>query len=177
MNLAPNGAPEFLHTPSQVAISPDRHTVVVATKTHGALLSYALGADGHPAASPTTTPSGTVPFTLDSTAGPTGEAAAAWTVLIGGTLYAANAGSNSITAFTGHQGVVTIGEPVAATTGAGPIDLAASVNGRWVHQLTGGSGQVDEYVRGADGSLTTIGTPDTGLGAGSGMPVEGIGAS
>lgn len=207
LGLAPNANPEFLQTPSQVAISPDRHAVVVATKTHGELLSYALGADGRPSASPMTTPSGTVPFTLnfdrsgtllvvdatgyassytvgskaalslDSTAGPTGQAAACWTVLIRGTLYAANAGSNSITAFTEHQGTLSIAAPIAATTGAGPIDMAASVNGRFVYQLTGGSGQVDAYVRGADGSLTAIGTVDTGLGAGSGMPVEGIAAS
>ncbi len=207
LGLTPNGTPEFLQTPSQVAISPDHRTLVVATKTHGELLSYALGADGRPASSPVSTPSGTVPFTLnfdhsgrllvvdatgyassytvgagaalslDSTAGPTGQAAACWTVLIRGTLYAANAGSNSITAFSEHRGVLTTADAVAATTGAGPIDMAASTNGRFVYQLTGGSGQVDEYMRGADGSLSAIGMVDTGLGAASGMPVEGIAAS
>ena len=207
LDLAPNANPEFLQTPSQVAISPDLHTVVVATKTHGQLLSYPLGQDGRPSASPVATASGTVPFaltfdnsgmllvvdatgyassytvgtqgtlTLDSTAGPTGQAAACWTALVGGTLYAANAGSNSITAFTEHQGALSIGDAVAASTEAGPIDIAASADGGFVYQLTGGSGQVDEYARAANGSLTMIAAADTGLGAASGKPIEGIAAS
>ena len=207
LNLAPNANPEFLQTPSQVAISPDRHTVAVATKTHGELLSYPLGDDGRPSSPPVTTASGTVPFaltfdssgmllvvdatgyassytvgshaalTLDSVAGPTGQAAACWTALVGGTLYAANAGSNSITAFAEGQGALSIADAVAATTGAGPIDIAASADGRFVYQLTGGSGQVDEYARAANGSLTMIAAADTGLGAASGKPIEGIAAS
>jgi hypothetical protein len=207
LNLLPNTNPEFLQAPSQVAIAPDGRAVVVATKTHGTLLVFPLTDSGRPAASPVVTPSGTVPFALafdrsgsllvvDATGyassykvghdgnlalvskvGPTGQAAACWTVLVDGSLYAANAGSNSITAFTDHHGQLTIAGAVAATTGAGPIDIASSVNGRFIYQLTGGSGQVNEYVRGADGSLTMIGTADTGLGAASGKPVEGIAAS
>jgi 6-phosphogluconolactonase (cycloisomerase 2 family) len=206
LNLAPNANPEFLQAPSQVVITPDGRAVVVATKTHGNLIVFPLS-DGRPAASPVVTPSGTVPFALSfdrsgnllvvdatgyassykvghdgnlalvSKVGPTGQAAACWTVLVDGSLYAANAGSNSITAFTDHHGQLTIAGAVAATTGAGPIDIASSVNGRFIYQLTGGSGQVNEYVRGADGSLTMIGTADTGLGAASGKPVEGIAAS
>jgi 6-phosphogluconolactonase (cycloisomerase 2 family) len=207
LNLAPNTNPEFLQAPSQVAISPDRRDVVVATKTHGTLLVFPLTDGGRPAALPVVTPSGTVPFALAfersgsllvvdatghassykvsrdgnlalvSTVGPTGQAAACWTVLVDGTLYAANAGSNSITAFGDHRAQLTITATVAATTGAGPIDIAASQGGRFVYQLTGGSGQVDEYMRGTDGSLTMIGTADTGLGAATGKPIEGIAAS
>ena len=207
LNLTPNMNPEFLQAPSQVAIAPDSRAVVVATKTHGTLLVFPLGAGGRPAASPMVTASGTVPFTLSfdrsgsllvvdatgyatsykvghdgnlglvSQVGPTGQAAACWTVLVDGSLYAANAGSNSITAFNDHRGQLTITDAVAATTGAGPIDMASSQNGRFIYQLTGGSGQVNEYVRGADGSLTMIGTADTGLGAASGKPIEGIAAS
>lgn len=207
LNLVPNANPEFLQTPSQIAISPDRRAVVVATKTHGTLLSFPLSRDGRPSAAPVTTPSGTVPFALSfdrqgtllvvdatglatsytvgrdgslalrSTVGPTGQAAACWSVVVGSTLYVANAGSNSITSFTEHRGQLSIAATVAASTGAGPIDLAASGNGRFVYQLTGGSGQVDSYVRGATGSLTMIGSVDTGLGAGAGTPLEGIAAS
>lgn len=207
LNLAPNTNPEFLQAPSQVAISPDRRDVVVATKTHGTLLVFPLTDGGRPAASPVVTPSGTVPFALAfdrsgsllvvdatghassykvsrdgnlalvSTVGPTGQAAACWTVLVDGTLYAANAGSNSITAFGDHRAQLTITATVAATTGAGPIDIAASQSGRFVYELTGGSGQVDEYMRGADGSLTMIGSAGTGLGAATGKPIEGIAAS
>lgn len=207
LNLTPNTNPEFLQAPSQVAITPDGRAVVVATKTHGTLLTFPLTNGGRPSASSVVTPSGTVPFALAfdrsgsllvvdatgyassykvgrdgnlalvSTAGPTGQAAACWTVVVDGSLYAANAGSNSITAFKDHRGQLTIAAAVAATTGAGPIDIASSGNGRFIYQLTGGSGQVNEYVRGADGSLTMIGTADTGLGAASGKPIEGIAAS
>jgi hypothetical protein len=207
LNLAPNANPEFLQTPSQVAITPGQDAVVVATKTHGTLVVFPLNGHGRPAASPVVTPSGTVPFALSfdrsrhllvvdatgfassytvngngslaqvSKVGPTGQAAACWSVVVRGTLYAANAGSNSITAFRDHRGQLSISDATAATTGAGPVDIAASRNGHFVYQLTGGSGQVNQYRRGADGSLTLIGTVDTGLGASSGNANEGIAAS
>jgi DNA-binding beta-propeller fold protein YncE len=207
LNLTPNTNPEFLQAPSQVAIAPDGRAVVVATKTHGTLLVFRLADGGRPAAAPVVTPSGTVPFALAfdasgsllvvdatgfassyklgrdgnlalvSTVGPTGQAAACWTVLVDGSLYAANAGSNSITSFMDHRGQLTITQAVAATSGAGPVDIASSPNGRFIYELTGGAGQVDEYVRGANGSLTMIGTADTGLGAAVGKPIEGIAAS
>ena len=92
--------------------------MVAATKTHGTLLVFPLNGHGRPAASPVVTPSGTVPFalsfdrsrhllvvdatgfassytvngngslTLISKVGPTGQAAACWTVFVRGTLYA-----------------------------------------------------------------------------------------
>lgn len=206
LNLTPNANPEFLQAPSQVAITPDGRDVVVATKTHGTLVVFPLNG-GRPAATPVVTPSGTVPFALSfdrsgnllvvdatgyassyevghngslalvSKVGPTGQAAACWTVVVGGSLYAANAGSNSITSFKDHRGQLSITSAVAATTSAGPIDMAASHDGRYVYQLTGGSGDVNEYVRGADGSLTMVGTVTTGLGAAAGKPIEGIAAS
>ncbi len=208
LRLAPNANPEFLQTPSQVAITPDNRAVVVATKTHGTLLVFPLGEHGRPSAKPVVTASGTVPFALSfdrarhllvvdatgfassyavkrdgrlallSKVGPTGQAAACWTVFVRGTLYAANAGSDSITSFTVRRsGHLTLGDATAATTGAGPVDLAASGNGRFLYQLAGGSGQVNAYHRAADGSLTVIGTVETGLGAAAGKPIEGIAAS
>ena len=206
LNLVPNANPEFLQAPSQVAITPDRDAVVVATKTHGTLLAFPL-THGRPAASPVVTPSGTVPFALSfdragrllvvdatgfassysvksngslallSKVGPTGQAAACWTVLVRGTLYAANAGSNSITSFKVEGGQLTISAAIAAATGAGPVDIAASRDGKFVYQLTGGSGEVTAFRRAVDGSLTKIGTVDTGLGSGRGKPLEGIAAS
>jgi len=64
LNLVPNDKPEFLQAPSQVAITPERDAVIVATKTHGQLLVFPLGDHGSPSASPVVTPSGTVPFAL-----------------------------------------------------------------------------------------------------------------
>lgn len=206
LHLAANANPEFLQTPAQVAITPDRRTVVVSTKTHGTLLSYPLS-HGVPASTPKTTTSGTVPFALSfdhagrllvvdatgfatsyrvgakgaltqlSQVGPTGQQAACWTVVVGGTLYAANAGSNSISSFRVRAGRLTLLDATAAGTDGGPVDLAASRRGDYLYQLSGADGTVDAYRVGHDGALTRIGTTQTGLGATNGHPLEGIAAS
>lgn len=206
LGLTPNGNPEFLQTPSQVAVTPDGSAVVVATKTHGELLTFPL-TNGRPSATPVVTKSGTVPFALSfdragrllvvdatgfatsyrvkndgtlgqvSKVGPTGQQAACWSVVVRGTLYAANAGSNSITAFGTRGGTLTIKATVAAGTSGGPVDLAASRHGRYLYQLNGATGVIDEFRVGQDGALTSIGTVATGLGSGVGRALEGIAAS
>lgn len=207
LHLSDNGNPEFLQTPAQVAITPDRHAVVVSTKTHGTLLVFPLDRSGRPSASPMVTMSGTVPFALSfdrsnhllvvdatglvsayrvhgdgslaltSSVGPTGQAAACWSVVVRGTVYVANAGSDSISTVADHSGQLTLLDATAAHTDGGPVDLAASRHGRFVYQLSGATGKIDEFRRSADGSLTSIGSFDTGLGASSGHPLEGIAAS
>ncbi|MCA0295272.1 MAG: lactonase family protein [Actinobacteria bacterium] len=207
LHLADNGNPEFLQTPSQVAITPDRHAVVVATKTHGTLLTFPLDRFGRPAAAPTVTTSGAVPFALSfdrsshlvvidasglvtsyrvhrsgslakvSSVGPTGQAAACWSVVVRGTVYVANAGSNSISTVADRSGHLRLLDATAAHTDGGPVDLAASGNGRFIYQLSGATGKIDEYRRSANGSLTSIGSVDTGLGSANGHPLEGIAAS
>jgi 6-phosphogluconolactonase (cycloisomerase 2 family) len=207
LHLAPNANPEFLQAPSQVAITPDRSAVIVATKTHGTLLAFPLDHQGRPAAAPVVTPSGAVPFALSfdragrllvvdasglassyrvngnghlvllSQAGPTGQAAACWSVVVRGRLYVANAGSNSISSFALRHGTVTLTDATAASTDAGPVDLAASRHGRFIYQLSGATGIVDAYRVARDGSLTRIGSVGTGLGSDSGHPLEGIAAS
>ena len=207
LGLADNGNPEFLQTPAQVAITPDQSAVVVTTKTHGALLTFPLDRTGRPDSAPVSTASGTVPFALsfdrsghllvvDATGlvtsyrvrssgaveqltqvGPTGQTAACWSVMVRGTLYVANAGSNSISAVSDSFGRLTLRTPIAATTDGGPVDLAASRHGRYVYQLSGATGMIDEYERAADGSLNRIGQVATGLGSSTGHPLEGISAS
>lgn len=206
LGLVPNANPEFLQTPSQVAVTPDGSAVVVATKTHGKLLVFPLNG-GRPSTSPVVTKSGTVPFALSfdragrllvvdatgfatayrvrpdggvrevSSIGPTGQQAACWTVVVRGTLYAANAGSNTISSFGIRGGTLTIKQAVAAHTDGGPVDLAASRHGRYLYQLSGATGVIDEFRVDRDGTLTSIGTVDTGLGAASGHALEGIAAS
>jgi YD repeat-containing protein len=57
--------PNFLASPSQVAITPDGRDVVVGTKTHGVLDVFALSHLGVPSAAPVvTTSAGGVPFGL-----------------------------------------------------------------------------------------------------------------
>lgn len=207
LHLADNGNPEFLQTASQVAITPDRSAVVVATKTHGTLLAFPLDRSGRPAATPVVTPSGAVPFALSfdrsrhlvvidasglvttyrvhadgtlaqvSSVGPTGQAAACWSVVVHGTIYVANAGSNSISTVADRHGRLTLLDATAAQTNGGPVDLAASRGGRFIYQLSGATGKIDEFRRLADGSLTRIGSAETGLGSATGHPLEGIAAS
>ncbi|MFT4295261.1 MAG: beta-propeller fold lactonase family protein [Micropruina sp.] len=206
LHLTDNANPEFLQSPAQVAVTPDQHAVVVSTKTHGTLLTYPLWR-GVPSATPTTTASGAVPFALSfdragrllvvdatglatsyrlgddgrlrqlSQAGPTGQQAACWTVLVRGTLYAANAGSDSISSFAVRHGRLGVRAATAAATDGGPVDLATSRQGEFLYQLSGADGTVDAYRIARDGSLTRIGSTSTGLGAGNARPVEGIAAS
>jgi 6-phosphogluconolactonase (cycloisomerase 2 family) len=57
--------PNFLSSPSQVAISPDLRDVVVGTKTHGVLDVFTLKHNGAPSTAPVaTTSAGGVPFAL-----------------------------------------------------------------------------------------------------------------
>ncbi len=62
---------------------------------------------------------------------------------------------------------------VAATTGAGPTDLAGSSNGKFVYVEAGGAGAVDEFAVNPGGTLSSLGSI-TGL---SGTGIEGIVAS
>ncbi|WP_347354462.1 beta-propeller fold lactonase family protein [Intrasporangium sp.] len=201
--------PQFLASPSQLALTPDGRDLVVATKTHGTLQVFPLSRFGRPGAQVVTPAAGQVPFALtfdrqrrlqvadasggvysytvhrDGTLTPVspfvanGQVATCWSVSVGGYLYAANAGSATITGYrAGRHGVLSLLDPsgVTARTDAGPVDLAASSDGRYLYQQATGAGTIDEFRIGADGSLTRIGTvtgwaPDNGTGA------EGIAAS
>lgn len=103
---------------------------------------------------------------------PDGQSALCWVTPAGGYYYVANAGSNSVSAYT----VAANGTPslvgVVAATDTGPIDMAASANGQTLYVEAGGAGAVDEYHIAAGGSLSSLGAV-TGLGAG----IEGIAAS
>ncbi len=125
--------PFFLSAPSQVAISPDRDHLVVATKTHNTLVTFKLR-DGRPSAAAVVTASnGAVPFALTfdrggnlqvaeasgavSTYGiarsgalavisgsvANGQAATCWSVQARGYLFAANAGSGNVSAYQVHR--------------------------------------------------------------------------
>lgn len=210
LGLANNPVPQFLTSPSQVAISPDRAHLIVSTKSGGNLLVYGLDAAGRPSATPKTTSSAAgVPFalTFDSAgrlqvaaasgsaatyrierngaltlvSGPVanGQKATCWSVRIGDHLYTANAGSNTITGYRiGAGGTLSLLDPsgVTAHTDGGPVDLAASPDGRFLYQQATGAGAIDEFAVNADGSLTGIGTV-AGLPADNGSGIEGIATS
>jgi DNA-binding beta-propeller fold protein YncE len=210
LGLANDPVPAFLAAPAQVAISPDRAHLVVATKSTGTLLVWSLDASGRPSAAATvTTSAGAVPFaltfdnagrlqvaaasgsaasyrfgpsgTLSLVSGPVanGQTATCWSVRIGSYLYAASAGSATITGYridpTGALSLLTP-SGVSATTGAGPVDIAASPDGQFLYELAAGAGAIDEFAVHADGSLTSIGTV-AGLPADNGSGMEGIATS
>jgi 6-phosphogluconolactonase (cycloisomerase 2 family) len=96
-----------------------------------------------------------------------------------GFLYVANAGSATITGYrVDPAGRLALLDPsgVSAHTDAGPIDLAATADGRFLYQHAAGAGAIDEFRVGADGSLTPIGTV-SGLPVDDGSGPEGIAAS
>jgi 6-phosphogluconolactonase (cycloisomerase 2 family) len=211
LGLGNPAAPNFLASPSQVAVAPDGRAVIVATKTHATLQVFPLKGGGRPAAAAvvTDTAAGTVPFALtfdaagrlqvaDATGGAysytvhhdgtldpvspfvaNGQAATCWSVNAQGYLYVANAGSSTITGYrTDAAGQLALLDPsgVSAHTDAGPIDLAASGDGRFLYQHAAAAGAIDEFRVGADGSLTLIGTV-AGLPVDNGSGPEGIAAN
>ena len=210
LGMTNDPVPAFLAAPAQVAISPDRAHLVVATKSTGTLLVWSLDASGRPSATATvTTSAGAVPFaltfdnagrlqvaaasgsaaayrfgpnaTLSLVSGPVanGQTATCWSVRIGSYLYAANAGSSTITGYRiASDGTLSLLTPsgVSASTGAGPVDIAASPDGRFLYELATGAGAIDEFAVHADGSLTSIGTV-AGLPVDNGSGMEGIATS
>ncbi|MEO8221144.1 MAG: beta-propeller fold lactonase family protein [Specibacter sp.] len=210
LGLGNADVPAFLQAPAQVAISPDRAHLVVATKANNTLEVFGLGRFGEPSATPAVNTSvGAVPFaltfdiggrlqvanasgsassyqlgangTLTLVSGPVtnGQAATCWTTTARGYLYAANAGSATITGYkVGVNGALSLLQPsgISATTHAGPVDLAATPDGRFIYQLATGAGAIDEFAVSANGALTQIGAV-TGLPADNGSGIEGIAIS
>ncbi len=98
-----------------------------------------------------------------------GQAAGCWIVGARGFFYVSNAGSANLSSFQ----LGTDGSPaligVAATTGAGTIDAAASPDEMYLYVESGGTGTVSVFAVHADGTLSPIQTV-TGLP----IPIEGI---
>ncbi len=207
LGLGGGNPPVFIDSPGQIGFSHDGRVLIVTTKSHGTLLTFAVDA-GRPAASPSVTPSaGPVPFSFvvdshglvqvtEAGTGATstyavrggglellgssasgGGAALCWNLQVGRTLYGANAGSGSLSAWqTPPRGAAVLTDPVAATTGAGPIDLAASRDGRFLYVQEAVAGTIGAYAVAHDGSLSRIQTVE-GLPAFDGDGMEGIAAS
>jgi 6-phosphogluconolactonase (cycloisomerase 2 family) len=105
-----------------------------------------------------------------------GQAALCWITPASGFDYVANAGSNDLSAYRvgagGSLALAGTSTGVVATTGAGPIDMAASPGGQFLYSEQGGAGAIGEYAVNANGTLTSLGSV-TGLNPG----LEGIATS
>jgi 6-phosphogluconolactonase (cycloisomerase 2 family) len=100
-----------------------------------------------------------------------GQTALCWIIRAGGFYYVANTGSNNLSSFRiDPAGQPSLLAAVAATTNAGPIDVASS--GSFLYVETGVTGTVDGFLVGPDGALVPIGSVDD-LPAG----IEGIAAT
>ena len=92
---------------------------------------------------------------------PSGQNAPCWLVEARGYFYVTNTASNTVTGYAeAPDGQLALLRPdgVSATTAAGPIDLAASPDGRYVFELNGLAGDLGVYAVAPDGTLTQTGT-------------------
>ena len=158
LSTAPAVTPDDSNGPFSLAFTPSGQ-LAVAEVAPSALHTFAFG------------PSGTL--TSLSASVPDGQVAQCWVIAADGFYYAANTGSANLSEYTvAADGTPSLVAPVAVTTtGAGPEDLAASANGKYLYDEVGAVGAVDEFRINSDGSLTPIGSVP-GLGAG----IEGIAA-
>jgi 6-phosphogluconolactonase (cycloisomerase 2 family) len=145
------------NVPFSFSFSP-QNQLVVAEAGPSAVHTFSLGAGGT--------------LTSLSTSLGDGQAALCWIASADGFYYVANAGSNDLSAYAvAANGTPSLIGPtgVVATTDAGPIDLTASADGKFLYSEDGGAGAVDEFQVNSDGSLSPLGSV-AGLGAG----IEGI---
>ena len=124
----------------------------------GQLSTYSLNPDKTLAGIGTTTPSG--------------QAALCWIASARGFYYGTNTASDSISSFkVANDGTPMLVAAVAATTDAGPTDMAVSADQRSLYVQGGAAGTVDVFRVRWNGSLTQIQTV-------TGLPtlIEGIAA-
>jgi 6-phosphogluconolactonase (cycloisomerase 2 family) len=146
-------------SPVPFAFTFDRQGRLVAVEAAmGQLSTYRLNHDNTLAGIGTTAPSG--------------QTALCWIAYARGFYFGTNTGSNNISSFTvGSNGAPTLIAAVAATTDAGPTDMAVSADQRYLYVQGGAAGTVDVFSVGSNGALARIDTV-------SGLPtlIEGIAA-
>jgi 6-phosphogluconolactonase (cycloisomerase 2 family) len=112
---------------------------------------------------------------LDGPVSTEGQGAPCWVIVdrAGKFAYVANAGGSSISGYSiAHDGTLTLLTPGGRTgdlgTGAQPLDLDLSHDGRFLYVLENGTGAVGVFTVHHDGTLATLATVP-GLSAGSGF--------
>ncbi len=141
LSATPVVNPEPGAVPFAVSFDQEGHLIVAEAGTN-ALADFALKGNG------TLTQ-------LDAVS--TGQEATCWVVANGGTFYASNAASASLSAFQSSDGGQLLTPLGNTTTDGGTVDAAVSGDGRFLYVQTGAGGVVDEFSIGAGGALSKIG--------------------
>ncbi|HEX5405755.1 MAG TPA: beta-propeller fold lactonase family protein [Pseudonocardiaceae bacterium] len=203
LGLDPTAAPEFTHSPGQVAFTPDGGHLVVTTKGNGSNIDV-FGVDllGGLSARPAVTNDPSTPFAVTFDArdhlvvGESGaNSVATFTVHRDGTLslvdrvatgqaatcWVESSGSHVYASNAGSNNLTGLRDNGSGAltnlgntaTDGGTVDAAASSDGRFLYSQTGANGIVDEFAVHSNGSLTKIGSVTVPNSAGG----EGIVAS
>jgi 6-phosphogluconolactonase len=121
------------------------------------------------ASSYTISPTGVV--TTDTALVADGQAAACWVAVVNTTAYALNAHNATISAYTitpNSGAIALVGNGVAATTGMGPTDIAASPDGVFLYTRNGAGESISSWPIASNGTLgaatTFAGTPAASVG-------------
>ncbi|HEY5183969.1 MAG TPA: hypothetical protein VIM19_03475 [Actinomycetes bacterium] len=161
-SATPTVTPSAGAVPFSFVVDP-RGTVHVTEAATGNTSSYAVNTAGG--------------LTLLGSSASDGGAALCWNVRVGRYLFGANAGSASLSSWRLQaDGTAALAAPVAATTNAGPIDLAASRDGRFLYVQESVAGTLGVYAVSSHGHLHRIQTV-TGLPAFSAGGMEGLAAA
>jgi 6-phosphogluconolactonase (cycloisomerase 2 family) len=109
----------------------------------GSASSYSVAANGTP--------------TVISGMADNGQIATCWVVTTGPFAYMTNTISGTISRYrVQNDGVLVLQQPVAATTGGNPIDMALSGRDAFLYTIVDGAGRINVYSVEDDGSLTAI---------------------
>jgi 6-phosphogluconolactonase len=104
-----------------------------------------------------------------------GQLAACWVTIVNDTAYALNAHNATISAYTitpGTGAIALVASGVAATTGTGPTDVAASADGAFLYTRNGAGQSISIWPIAADGTLGTVTTFAGSPAASSGLVVR-----
>ncbi|SDP47307.1 6-phosphogluconolactonase, cycloisomerase 2 family [Nakamurella panacisegetis] len=150
LGLDPGGAPEFTHTPGQIAVTPDGRDLLVTTKAATSSIDvFPIDRSGRPADQPIVTSlPGAVPFAMAFDGH--------------GRLLVAEAGTNAVATFNigfdGHLRGVD-----QASTGQAATCWVVSV-GRHIYVSNAGSADLSGFTVDRHGRLVTLGTTGTDSG-------------
>jgi 6-phosphogluconolactonase (cycloisomerase 2 family) len=188
LGLAPNGTPQFTHTPGQVSFTPDGRELLVTTKAgSNAIDVFGVGRFGAPALRPViNSKDGSVPFGVAFdrhdrlVVAETGTNSVV-TYRIGrdgrlrqldaaetgqrATCWVTTTGSRIYASNAGSatvSGYRSTGSGLAAlgntSTNAGTVDADATDDGHYLYVQTGAAGGIDGFRIAHDGALTAVGT-------------------